>query len=406
MRTCLLTTLIALMTPAGLTAKPAATVKDSPSNEQKTGELLELLGGGKKDGSNWRLNRHWVGTLKPVVASKFYKENKDSAKDEPVRFNVFDSFLKFGGHKEGFPALIAMGRHGFSQYAMHRSELPSTMDLQDKDKIAAILASFGDQHGWTDGWGSKDQMHWTEGWRWFTPLDGNRIRVLTVFAHVSRKAGEPKQIDELIVREGIFRPSGPSDAKAAKNFPSEDENETKRHGEIDAEDNMHPEPLRSYVRADHAPGDSNLKIWFAAVRKFRDNPEGTLLKQITARLDDGTCEMSSMLETLFRHMTFEKEIGGWNSKKQAQARALLLDALPEANSRESLGTAVELALRETGIGSIKIDTAELLVELSSHYNRSGGMACTLTAFELKSCSVRRAGEILRDDILRRWQKKK
>lgn len=167
----------------------------------------------------------------------------------------------------------------------------------------------------------------------------------------------------------------------------------------------------SYLKAKHDPRGSGLKIWFAAVRKFRANPDGALLKQLVARLDESestglmSIEIPEMIKTLFHDetATFEKDIGGWNAKKRQRAQALLLDALPEATNRESLEMAVELAIRETRVGPVKTDMDTLNVkptrfEIPATIPRS--------SLDLETCPVRRAGEILRDEILGRWKKGK
>ena len=406
------------MLPAGLAAKPASKAASSTANEQTAAQLLEFLGGGKEDKNAWqgtsRLNRPWVGTMKTVIANGRYKDDQDIAKDEPVRFEAFDSSTKRRGQKQGIPALMAALRYGFTNVTKYRRTLPSNEDLQNQDKLPGILQSFGESQSWISIWGDMDgKLHWMECWVWFTPMEDSRLRVLRIAASFVEQNGKPKKLDALSVREGFFRPSDPADPKDARDFPSEEENEAKRQAVIDAEDDALPEPLRSYLRANHAPGGSDrMDIWFAAIRKFRDKPDGILLKQIVARLDEAestggiSIEIPMMFETLFHDSTFEKKIGGWKAKKRQQAGALLLHALPEADSDESLKKAVELALRETGVGSIKISSNDLEVDMSSRYAKNGSATGSESSFTLKTPNVRRAGEILRDEILGRWKKGK
>ena len=214
-------------------------------------------------------------------------------------------------------------------------------------------------------------------------------------------SSEPKMIDEWIFREGRFRASDVGDPADAKAYPSEEERDAERQAEIDAKDDALPEPLRLYVKARHHPGDSDLKSWFSVVRGFREHPDAVLLQQMIARLDDGTCEMSGMLNTLFQDHSFDKKIGAWNPRQRQQARRFLLDALPSANNSHSLEDAAMLALRETGVCSVNIDTEELWSKMSSRYTKDGTTATF--GLTLKSCHAARAGEILRDDIRRRWK---
>jgi hypothetical protein len=375
----------------------------SPAQNLTSQQILKFLGDGKEEKDTWRLTRHWVGTLKVVDSSPLYQNHERESKDEPVRFNVFSSEMKMGigAIRKGYPTLAAMGPHGFSKFACYRQDLPTIADLRNRGKIAATLESFGEQHGFTDGWGGPDErMHWTEDWRWFTPDGADHLRVLTVFVHVSQARGKPKMIDEWIFREGRFRASDVADPADATAFPSEEEREAKRQAEIDAKDDALPEPLRSSMKARHHPGDSDLKSWFSVVRGFREHPDAVLLQQMIARLDDGTCEMSGMLNTLFQVHSFDKEIGAWNPRQRQQTRSFLLDALPCANNSHSLEDAAMLALRETGVCSVNIDTEELWSKMSSRYTKDGTTATF--GLTLKSCHAARAGEILRDDIRRRW----
>lgn len=394
------------MLSAGVAAKPASRAKSPAAVKQTAAQLLKFLGTGKVDGNNWRLNRHWVGTMKTVIANG---PRAAGRKDEPVRFNVFADRSKPGTRNEDFPALMAAGKYGACYWTPFRRELPALADLRNREKLPGILKSFGDGHG--DGWGMNDEMHWSESWLWFTLMGEDRIRVLSISASTLEKKGKQKELDGIEVREGIFRPSDPADPEDVRNFPSYEVEEAKRQAEIDAKDDGYPEPLRSYLKAKHDPRGSGLKIWFAAVRKFRANPDGALLKQLVARMDESestgliSIEIPEMIKTLFHDETaiFEKEIGGWNEEERQQAQALLLDALPEATNRESLEMAVELATRETGVGPRKTDIDALNVkptrfEIPATIPRS--------SFDLKSSTARRAGEILRAEILGRWKKGK
>src|SRR5687767_8387000 len=85
-----------LMLPGDLAAKPASKAVKPAAGEQTAAQLLEFLGGGKRDGNNWRLHRHWVGTMKTVVANG---ARATGEKDEPVRFNAFASRPKSGTRK-------------------------------------------------------------------------------------------------------------------------------------------------------------------------------------------------------------------------------------------------------------------------------------------------------------------
>jgi len=164
-------------------------VKNPPSAQQ----LVDSWGGGKENKGAWELNRHWVGTLKAVVTTGQYQSEgwKAQCADVPIRFNTRLNRSHPEGTKQSPPILIAMSKTGsFSHSAVYRQILPAIEDLRAQDKITAILASFGKQHGWTDGWGGENEMHWTEGWQWFTHAGENQIRVLHVFAHVSQAKGK------------------------------------------------------------------------------------------------------------------------------------------------------------------------------------------------------------------------
>ena len=386
----------------GFSAEKPNVPELSPQKEEQARRVLETLGGGEGRIGDWNLNlsRHWAGTMRVVSMSRLYQEDKIGTREELVRFNQFSARAFPAMDPASCPLLLATAKHSITRTAVYRSELPSAEDLKDQGKLLEIMKSFGAQHGWTDGWGSTQEMHTTEGWTWFTPVKGGKIRLLDVFVHVLQKTGRPKQVEEWLIKEGIFSSLDPAD----KSFPAEDEKEAKEEAEVDAKDSRLPEPLRSYVKARHKPGDSELKACFAVVRKFRSAPDGLLLKQLVARLDEGTCEMSGMLGMLFRDTSFEKHLGKWDRKKRHLARGLLLDALPLANSRESLESAVELALRETGVHTLNLDVAEVRTNLTSRYTKDDAEG-SYDEFTVRG-GVEEAGKVIQNEIRRRWTKEK
>ncbi|TWU38727.1 hypothetical protein Q31b_38050 [Novipirellula aureliae] len=387
---------------SSLSAAEEPTQNDASVNTALAEKLVEMSGGGTKKGHSWTLKRHWVGELKEVVTTGGYQEGEFLASDNkttPVRLNVFDESLGFGGSKERYAALIAMGNRGFSTFAMHRETLPTNTDMRDSEKVDAILADFGNQHGFTDGWGLGEVMHWTEGWSWFTIVDKDQIRMLRFFAHVSKKKEKPKQIDHLLVREGFLRLSDPSDAGELKRFPLASTEEDERQNEIDAKDALHPEPLRSLLKASHTPGDSELKAYFAAIRQFREQPNAELLNQLVANLDERTCEFDGIADCLFGSEVFEDKIGKWNPDKLREACKLLIEALPHANSRESMQDAVEIVLRESGIEKLRFRAEGININMESRYTETG-RSSSYTRFDISSDKIRESGEIIRDELLR------
>jgi hypothetical protein len=315
---------------------------------------------------------------------------------------LVDNF-RFSGKEKSFIALFAKGGRFLHEIVMYRETLPSLDELRDPEKIRTILSEFGEQHRWTSGWGDPDEdWHWSESWCWFTVENDGRLRKLSVFTHVSQRNSEPKRIDDLLVREGYFRLSDPSNEDDLKEFPLPSTLKAERQRLIDERDDNNLEPLRSFLKARHKPGDSGLMEYFAAIRAFRKKPNEELLNQLIAQLDDGTCEIKSMTETLFRSY-FDEKIGHWEPSKKKEACRLMINALPHANSSDSLNNALVIILAETGIESFEFNLNGIQVSLKS---TAGQFSYSFQSgrFNIGSKSIQQAGEAIRDDLLKRYDK--
>ena len=369
--------------------------KETQISGPTAAQLVESWGGGKYKDGGWELNQHWVGTLKVVIKSKLYEEG-DKCFNEDVAFRenaLLDSVP---------PTLIQFSANNrCSCSAVYRKDLPAIADLKDPKKARAILTSFGPSHCPTTGLVGDDTRHWTEGWDWFEPLAPNRIRVLSVGAHMVSIKYQPAEIEEWIVREGFLRQSNPNDPKDNAEFPPEDKLEAGRQALTEAEDNANPEPLRSFLKACHTPGDFDLNAYAAAIHAFREKPDATLLKQLVERRDEGPGEVDSITKALFKNDSLEKKIGAWKPENRRKAVGMLVDAIPFAKGRSLMSQATTLAILETGIGKIYLDSPELKIDITARRD-DGSESYSCGSFDIH-CSDQRAGEIIRDEIYRLWK---
>lgn len=370
--------------------------------------LVESWGGGKEVNATWTLNSHWVGMLNEVIRLRGYEEGghlESAEKSKPVRFNVLKESFRSGGRSEENIALVAMGKRGFSMCAIYRETLPTLDDLRNQEKLSTILGEFGEQHGRTDSWAFNNHWHWSEEWNWFTLEKNGQVRVLFVFAHVSQIRDEvqngAKAIDHLVVREGFFRLSNPANANDQKQFPSPTIEEDDRQKRIDEKDMKQPDPLRSLLLAKHTQHDSELKEYFAAIRAFREQPNAELLKQLVANMDEGTCEIKVITSDLFRSQFFDEAIGVWNRSKHKEACVHLINALPSANSPESMMNALVIVLAETGIEKLEMSREGIEISMKSPSGKNG--AYSFSRFHIQQTDMAKVGEILRDYLLSRME---
>src|SRR5262249_14938610 len=111
-----------------------------------------------------------------------------------------------------------LGSYIAGEAPVFMKNLPSARAVSEAKDTDDLRKLFGPQHGFTHAWGG-DRIHWTQGWTWFTQEGKERLRFLSVFAHVSSVDGNrPGDIDVLRVTEGVFRPANPRSASERRQF--------------------------------------------------------------------------------------------------------------------------------------------------------------------------------------------
>lgn len=394
--------------PVALAQKPSSL--NDTERQKVVQKILDASDGGIQSGKQWELKNHWVGDLEVVVTTGAYSKGGHLAAlidARSVRLNAIRKRPRVGLGPVLPPSLMsAWGKHSTSHYS-YRESMPSVGQLRDKEKHLELLASFGPQRGWTDAWGDGERMHWTEGWNWFSVIDDHRVRVLSIFAHVSsgNRDKSDKSIDHMIIRQGLLRKSDPTNIDDLKRFPTAESTANIRQQKIEQDDSKFPEPLQALLKASHARDESDLKSYFGLIGQFRKNPDPELLKQLVAHLDDRSLSFSVMAEYLFDDKFTGATAGPWPAGKRAEACVLLIRALPNANSKESMQGAVELILRESGFESFKISVGAIKVDITSRYTKNGRTG-SYSSFEINEDDVKRTGEIIRDELLRLYEQQR
>lgn len=322
-------------------------------------------------GTICELKPEWVGTVERV----YLRDPKGIYNEEAAEHIRFLHLMVSHTNMSILRGrLMANGKHGSfrgSEAPVFTSNLPSAKAVWEAKNVDELKKMFGPQHGWTDGWGGPNGMHWTEGWTWFTAEATNRLRYLSVFAHVSSADREkPADIDIIRICEGFFRPANPNSAEERVQFKTGAEinaNYEKRR----ASDREHyPLQLRALVEARETPDDSDLLAYKRALNEVRKNPSPKLFGQFAEWIHEGTVEIRLMLETILfdGFLKLEK----WEEPQRRIALRALTDALPRVKTAMDLDNMVVFLLRAQGGGHLRVPVPGTKGVIDIKADTSGG----------------------------------
>lgn len=122
--------------------------------------------------------------------------------------------------------------------------------------------------------------------------------------------------------------------------------------EKEMEIQSYPEPLRTLIRADNHPNDSDLKHLSLAVQQIRDQPNPILFNQLIKEIHEGTLKMQSLLENILINEHKCLTLKPWGDKEESIAINACIDALPLAK-KGSQDELITLLLRSFGGGHIE-----------------------------------------------------
>ncbi|MDR1010253.1 MAG: hypothetical protein LBM04_03825 [Opitutaceae bacterium] len=150
-------------TPAGLSAAPAAAQRILG-----TVELMDVIRPGAEALAPgvYKLSREWVGLLMPRE-DKQARTKLPLAEFESRRLNClwveWDGAIRLVAgrfNEEGY-----LG--GYRHFKLERA-LRSPDEILRTRELDVLRSWFGNQHGFSDGWGGPDEMNWTEHWMFFS----------------------------------------------------------------------------------------------------------------------------------------------------------------------------------------------------------------------------------------------
>lgn len=309
-------------------------------------------------GTVCELEPQWVGTVKRAYlrgGERIYKAEQPNnirfshlmvMKDQNGRTNLTIVRGRITAHGK-------LGSYSSREAPVFMSNLPSTKAVAEAKNVDALRKMFGAQHGSTDGWGGKGGMHWTEGWTWFTREGKDRLRYLSVFAHVSSSdRDKPAGIVILHVTEGFFQPADPRSVAERTHFKTGKELQTEYEAGRAKARAKYPLPLRSLVEARETPDDYDLIAYKRALNEVRRNPSPELFRQFAEWIHEGTCEIQGTLE----HILFDDflKLEKWEEPQRKIALRALADALPHVKTNLDLDQLVVFLLQALGGGDLKL----------------------------------------------------
>jgi hypothetical protein len=312
--------------------------------------------------TNLVLKTEWVGTVKRAYLRDPQGINKER---EPEHIRFSEVFARRDLWRTNEPLRLSIvrvrksttggGHYVMSEAPVFYEKLPTAKQVSEGKNLAELERHFGAQHGVTSGWGDGTRMNWTEGWTCFTVEAKDRLRYLSVFAHVSKaKDAKDADIDIISVSEGEFRPANPNSAEEKAKYKTGEALYAEEIARLKASWEKYPMPLRRLVAAAQKPNDYDLKAYKEELEAFRAKPDPILVKQLVHQLhDDGTTEFSGMLNALFDDKHF-LAVKGWDSEARKQAVRLLAETLPEIRSRLVLQNVIFKVLAMQGGGAFKM----------------------------------------------------
>lgn len=313
--------------------------------------------------NNLSLKPAWIGTVKRAYLrdpSNIYKE------DEPndIRFNeIFARRSPIWTNEPLRLSIVRMrtspsgeGHYMGGEAPKYYEKLPSVTDLSKAKHLAELKQHFGNQHGITDGWGGLNgRMNWSEGWVCFSVEAKDRLRYLSVFAHVSKsKEDKDASIDIITVKEGEFRPANPNSAEEKAKYKTGETLFAEEVADLKDSQKKYPMPLRRMVAARQGHNDHELKAYKKELAAFRSKPDALLIKQLVQQLhDDGTAEFTVMMDMIFA----AEDLPGapWSKETRRDAARLLAETLPDIKKSDVLQKVIFKILEIQGGGKFKLE---------------------------------------------------
>jgi hypothetical protein len=313
--------------------------------------------------TNLALKTEWIGTVKRVYLrdpQSIYKEEEP----EHIRFNeVFARRSLWQTNEPVRVSIVRMrkspsggGHYVGGEAPKFYEKLPAVTDLSKAKDLTELKQYFGGQHGITDGWGGLDgRLNWSEGWICFTVEAKDKLRYLSIFAHVSKsKEDNDASVDIITIKEGEFRPADPNSAEEKAKYKTGEALFAEEVADLKVSQEKYPMPLRRMVAASQQRGDYELKAYKQELAAFRSKPDALLIKQLVQQLhDDGTAEFSVMMYMLFAAEDFPG--APWTKETRRDAARLLVETLPDIKKADVLQKVIFKILEIQGGGKFKLE---------------------------------------------------
>ena len=355
------------------------------------------------------LEPQWVGTVSRVSL----RGGEDLYRHDPPNPIRFSHLTVYRDSDQRTNLIILRGRitaqgklGGWTdgEAPVFTNHLPSAQAVSAARDLNDLRRLFGPQHGMTDGVGGNGREHWVESWTWFTAEGQDRLRVLRVFAHVSSPVGaKSADIDILHVSEGLFHPANPNSAAERKQFKTGAEVQAEREARQAQARTQYPQPLRALVEAGETPDDHHLIAYVRALNEVRRKPDPKLFRQFAEWIDEGTCEIRLMLESILFDSSLKLQ--KWEEPQRKIALRALADALPNVKTSQGLDQLLVFLLQAHGGGELKVAVPGTTAVVDVKTQRApdgGGSSCVLGSSNISSDILARAARQCREMLRERY----
>lgn len=292
------------------------------------------------------ISPEWVGTVKRV-----YLRGGGGVygKDEPAHIRFTHAWIR---RKQLAIARMRGDVYVGSEAPNYRAELPSLEVITQCKTVEELQKLFGPQQGFTDGWEDGSRMYWTAGWTFFGVTKPDRLRYLSVFAHISKAQGAAStDIDIFLVREGIFQPADLNSAEERRQFKTGAQLFEEEQVAVKAKRAEYPQPLRDFMAARETPGDHDLTKYTAYLSTVRAKPDAKLFQQLLAHAHEDTVRYNMFLEDILIDSYLKPD--EWKPGKRREALGFLVDSLDQTQDPLAFSGVIEVFLRALGGGEVE-----------------------------------------------------
>ncbi len=241
----------------------------------------------------------------------------------------------------------------------------------------------------------------------------DQLRYLDIFASAAApeaKTGKRLLLDQanaiienLLVREGFFRPADPQSTEERERFKTGDEIFAREQAERAQARSKYPQPLRALVQAEEKPDDSDMVAYISALNAVRTNPDPALFHQLVTWMNEDHVKFSSYLGDILVFDDPPPELQRWKKLPRRAAARAVIEALPVIKKPSVLEEVLILVLKSQGGGKLKfsIPGTEATIDLVAK-KRSEGYTLTYGCDGLSETNISQVAAYCQGVLARKY----